>query len=112
MIVDAVGKPPVEKNEALAEAAVAGLLRQVPHRRRCGRGQSVCESLRCVRSSRFPRVKQWEIYLFTFEEEMPHPAVILSNDERCANKDYATKSWPSKPAWSATCNSPVTRSRD
>ena len=35
-------------------------------------------------------MKQWEIYLFPFQEEKPHPAVILSNDERCGNKDYAT----------------------
>jgi len=35
-------------------------------------------------------VKQWEIYLFPFKEELPHPAVILSNDERCTNKDFAT----------------------
>jgi hypothetical protein len=30
------------------------------------------------------------IYLFPFSEELPHPAVILSNDERCTNKDFAT----------------------
>jgi mRNA-degrading endonuclease toxin of MazEF toxin-antitoxin module len=32
-------------------------------------------------------VRQWEIYLFPFEEEKPHPAVIISNDERCLNSD-------------------------
>jgi mRNA-degrading endonuclease toxin of MazEF toxin-antitoxin module len=32
-------------------------------------------------------VRQWEKYLFSFREEKPHPAVILSNDERCANGD-------------------------
>jgi mRNA-degrading endonuclease toxin of MazEF toxin-antitoxin module len=32
-------------------------------------------------------VRQWEIYLFPFEQEKPHPAVILSNDERCLNND-------------------------
>ena len=32
-------------------------------------------------------MRQWEIYLFPFEEEKPHPAVILSNDERCLNND-------------------------
>jgi len=30
-------------------------------------------------------VRQWDIYLFPFEAEEPHPAVIISNDERCAN---------------------------
>lgn len=32
-------------------------------------------------------MKQWEIYLFPFEEEMPHPVVVLSNEERCQNQD-------------------------
>jgi len=32
-------------------------------------------------------VKQWEIYLFPFDVENPHPAVIISNDERCLNDD-------------------------
>jgi mRNA-degrading endonuclease toxin of MazEF toxin-antitoxin module len=32
-------------------------------------------------------VRQWEIYLFPFHEEKPHPAVIISNDERCQNGD-------------------------
>jgi mRNA-degrading endonuclease toxin of MazEF toxin-antitoxin module len=32
-------------------------------------------------------VRQWEIYLFPFEKENPHPAVIISNDERCLNHD-------------------------
>jgi mRNA-degrading endonuclease toxin of MazEF toxin-antitoxin module len=32
-------------------------------------------------------VRQWEIYLFPFEKEKPHPAVIISNDERCLNDD-------------------------
>jgi hypothetical protein len=32
-------------------------------------------------------VRQWEIYLFAFHAEKPHPAVIISNDERCLNKD-------------------------
>ncbi|CAN5608865.1 hypothetical protein BH18VER1_BH18VER1_08290 [soil metagenome] len=32
-------------------------------------------------------MRQWEIYLFAFREEKPHPAVILSNDERCLNGD-------------------------
>jgi mRNA-degrading endonuclease toxin of MazEF toxin-antitoxin module len=30
-------------------------------------------------------MRQWDIYLFPFEEEKPHPAVIISNDERCLN---------------------------
>lgn len=30
-------------------------------------------------------MRQWEIYLFPFEEEQPHPAVIVSNEERCVN---------------------------
>ena len=32
-------------------------------------------------------MRQWEIYLFPFREEKPHPAVIISNDERCVNHD-------------------------
>jgi mRNA-degrading endonuclease toxin of MazEF toxin-antitoxin module len=32
-------------------------------------------------------VRQWEIYLFPFREEKPHPAVIISNEERCVNAD-------------------------
>ena len=32
-------------------------------------------------------MKPWEIYLFPFEEEKPHPVVILSNMERCENAD-------------------------
>lgn len=32
-------------------------------------------------------MRQWEIYLFPFQEEKPHPAVIISNDERCLNGD-------------------------
>ena len=30
-------------------------------------------------------MRQWEIYLFPFREERPHPAVIISNEERCVN---------------------------
>jgi mRNA-degrading endonuclease toxin of MazEF toxin-antitoxin module len=33
-------------------------------------------------------MRQWEIYLFPFREEKPHPAVIISNDERCVNDDF------------------------
>src|SRR5580704_16674346 len=32
-------------------------------------------------------MKQWEIIMFPFGEEGAHPAVILSNDERCQNSD-------------------------
>ena len=32
-------------------------------------------------------MRQWEIYLFPLEREKPHPAVIISNDERCLNGD-------------------------
>ena len=31
-------------------------------------------------------MRQWEIYLFPYRDEQPHPVVILSNDERCANE--------------------------
>ena len=30
-------------------------------------------------------MKQWDIYLYPFEVEQPHPVVIISNDERCQN---------------------------
>jgi mRNA-degrading endonuclease toxin of MazEF toxin-antitoxin module len=32
-------------------------------------------------------VRQWEIYLFPFQAEAPHPAVVLSDDEQCLNRD-------------------------
>lgn len=32
-------------------------------------------------------MRQWEIFLYPFEAEKPHPAVIISNDERCLNGD-------------------------
>ena len=32
-------------------------------------------------------MRQWDIYLFPFSAELPHPAVIISNDERCENAD-------------------------
>ena len=32
-------------------------------------------------------MKQWEIYLYPFAEEKPHPVVILSAEERCGNQD-------------------------
>lgn len=32
-------------------------------------------------------MRQWEIFLFPFREEKPHPAVIISNDEGCVNDD-------------------------
>jgi mRNA-degrading endonuclease toxin of MazEF toxin-antitoxin module len=34
-------------------------------------------------------VRQWDIIQFPFAEAGPHPAVILSADERCANPDLA-----------------------
>ena len=30
-------------------------------------------------------MRQWKIYLFPFREEKSHPAVIISNEERCVN---------------------------
>ena len=32
-------------------------------------------------------MNQWDIYLYPFEIEQPHPVVIISNDERCQNPD-------------------------
>ncbi len=32
-------------------------------------------------------MRQWDIFVFPFREELPHPAVIISNDERCENSD-------------------------
>lgn len=32
-------------------------------------------------------MKQWDIILFPFGDAGPHPAVILSADERCSNPD-------------------------
>ena len=32
-------------------------------------------------------MRQWQIFLFPFEAEKPHPAVVISNDERCLNDD-------------------------
>jgi mRNA-degrading endonuclease toxin of MazEF toxin-antitoxin module len=32
-------------------------------------------------------MRQWEIILFPFGEEGSHPAVVISNDERCQNAD-------------------------
>ena len=34
-------------------------------------------------------MKQWEIYLYPFPDERPHPVVILSIDEWCENKTFA-----------------------
>ena len=33
-------------------------------------------------------MRQWDIYLFPFTEELPHPVVILSNDERAAARKH------------------------
>lgn len=32
-------------------------------------------------------MRQWDVYLFPFEKEKPHPVVIVSNDERCERMD-------------------------
>jgi mRNA-degrading endonuclease toxin of MazEF toxin-antitoxin module len=32
-------------------------------------------------------MKQWEIWMFPFDKERRHPAVIISNDETCQNPD-------------------------
>ena len=32
-------------------------------------------------------MKQWEIWMFPFEKERRHPAVIISNEETCQNPD-------------------------
>ena len=32
-------------------------------------------------------MRQWDIFMFPFTKEKPHPAVILSNDETCQNPD-------------------------
>jgi len=33
-------------------------------------------------------MKQWDIFLFPFTEEQPHPVVILSIDERAAGRKH------------------------
>ena len=33
-------------------------------------------------------MKQWDIFLFPFTEELPHPVVILSGDERVAARKH------------------------
>ena len=32
-------------------------------------------------------MRQWDIHLYSFQQETPHPVVILSNDELCGNPD-------------------------
>ena len=32
-------------------------------------------------------MRQWDLYLYPFQVEQPHPVVVLSTDERCANPD-------------------------
>lgn len=32
-------------------------------------------------------MKQWEIWMFPFDRERRHPAVIISNEETCQNPD-------------------------
>lgn len=34
-------------------------------------------------------MQQWDIFLFPFADAGPHPAVILSSDERCSNPDLS-----------------------
>ncbi|HTV61172.1 MAG TPA: hypothetical protein VMH30_01245 [Verrucomicrobiae bacterium] len=34
-------------------------------------------------------MRQWEIYLFPYRDEQPHPVVILSSEERCANESIS-----------------------
>ena len=33
-------------------------------------------------------MRQWDVYLFPFSEELPHPVVILSNDERVVARKH------------------------
>lgn len=32
-------------------------------------------------------MRQWDIFLFSFPEKLPHPVVIASLDDRCGNSD-------------------------
>lgn len=32
-------------------------------------------------------MRQWDIWMFPFEKEKRHPAVLISNDETCQNDD-------------------------
>ena len=32
-------------------------------------------------------MRQWDILYFPFREELPHPPVVISNDEGCENAD-------------------------
>jgi mRNA-degrading endonuclease toxin of MazEF toxin-antitoxin module len=41
-------------------------------------------------SSTHRKMKPWDIYLFAFGEEGPHPAVVISSEERCVNPDIGT----------------------
>jgi len=42
--------------------------------------------VRCARAQNHRAMRQWEIYLFPYRDEQPHPVVIVSSDERCANE--------------------------
>jgi mRNA-degrading endonuclease toxin of MazEF toxin-antitoxin module len=33
-------------------------------------------------------MRQWDIFLFPFTEELPHPVIILSTDERAASRRH------------------------
>jgi len=35
-------------------------------------------------------MKPWDIYLFAFDRGGPHPAVVISGEERCFNPDIET----------------------
>jgi hypothetical protein len=35
-------------------------------------------------------MRQWDIFLFPFTKEQPHPVVILSIDERAAARNTST----------------------
>ncbi len=34
-------------------------------------------------------MKQWDLYLYPFPDERPHPVVIFSTDEWCENQDFS-----------------------
>jgi len=34
-------------------------------------------------------MRQWDIYLYPFKDEKPHPVVILSVDEWCENNNFS-----------------------
>ena len=42
--------------------------------------------VRHARTKNHRAMRQWGIYLFPYRDEQPHPVVIISSDERCANE--------------------------